>query len=108
MKIHPVFHVSLLEPISTDTIPGRKQIPPPPIILNNEIEYEVQKILDSRIKYKKLEYLVDWKGYDTSHRTWEPAINLSNTNQLVKDFHFMYPDKPRPHGARSERGDLLS
>jgi hypothetical protein len=34
MKIHPVSHVSLLEPYKELTIPGRLPAPPPPIEIN--------------------------------------------------------------------------
>ncbi|GGV51932.1 hypothetical protein GCM10010495_81700 [Kitasatospora herbaricolor] len=58
IKIHPVFHVSLLEPYKTVNIQGRKQIPPPPIEVDNNEEFEVKKILNSRRRRNKLEYLV--------------------------------------------------
>ena len=47
MKIHPVFHVSLLEPYKPSTIPGRTRPPPPPVVLDDELEWEVEEILDS-------------------------------------------------------------
>jgi hypothetical protein len=51
MKIHPIFHVSLLEPYHASTIPGKTQKPTPSIILNGEQEYEVEEILDSTISH---------------------------------------------------------
>ncbi|MBW0587339.1 hypothetical protein O181_127054 [Austropuccinia psidii MF-1] len=45
-SIHPVFHISLLEPVKTSTIPNRHQEPPPPIIIEEEEEWEVSQILD--------------------------------------------------------------
>ncbi|MBW0486394.1 hypothetical protein O181_026109 [Austropuccinia psidii MF-1] len=39
-SIHPVFHISLLEPVKTSTIPKRNQGPPPPIIIEEEEEWE--------------------------------------------------------------------
>ncbi|MBW0536644.1 hypothetical protein O181_076359 [Austropuccinia psidii MF-1] len=39
-SIHPVFHISLLEPVKTSTIPNRHQEPPPPIIIEKEGELE--------------------------------------------------------------------
>jgi hypothetical protein len=100
MKIHPIFHVSLLEPVYENSIPRRTQSPPPPIKINQEYEHEVEQIIDSRIKYKKIQYLIDWKGYDQSHRTWEPEENLSNSQRLIKEFHLKYPNKPKPHRVR--------
>ena len=94
IKIHPVFHVSLLEPVVEEKIPGRTQTPPPPVIIDDSEEYEVENILDSRICRRKLQYLVDWKGHDPSARSWEPAENLANTTELVRGFHEQYPDKP--------------
>ncbi|MBW0570754.1 hypothetical protein O181_110469 [Austropuccinia psidii MF-1] len=49
-SIHPVFHISLLEPVKTSTIPNRHQETPPPIIVEEEEEWEVSQILDSKIK----------------------------------------------------------
>jgi hypothetical protein len=49
VKIHPVFHISLLEPSqpTSTTIPGHIQPPPLPIILDDEEEWEVEEIVDS-------------------------------------------------------------
>jgi hypothetical protein len=44
MKIHPLFHVSLLEPYHVFTILGRIHDPPPPIEIDGEHEYEVEDI----------------------------------------------------------------
>jgi hypothetical protein len=49
MRIHHVFHVSLLELDHTSTIPGKIYDPLPPIKVDNEQEYEMENILDSRI-----------------------------------------------------------
>jgi hypothetical protein len=61
MKIHQVFHVSLLESRKESSIPGRFQVPPPLIELEKEEEFEVSEILDSRTTKKKLKYLIHWK-----------------------------------------------
>ena len=41
LRIHPVFHSSLLEPYHESTIPGRITQPPSPIELEDGPEYEV-------------------------------------------------------------------
>jgi hypothetical protein len=60
VKIHPVFHISLLEPTTTRNIPipGHLQPPPPPIIINNKEEWEVEEITDSHYYWKTLQYRV--------------------------------------------------
>jgi len=71
MKIHPVFHISLLEPASTDPLPGQIQPPLPLVIIEHEPEWEVEEILYSQIVGKTLQYVARWVGYDQP--TWEPA-----------------------------------
>ena len=96
MKIHPVFHVSFLEPYKDSTIPGRLQAPPPPPIeVDSAEEFEVSQILDSRINRGKLEYLVHCQGYEVHERTWEPAANFENAPEIIAEFHQKYPSKPK-------------
>ena len=45
MKIHDVFHISLLHPYKES---GRIQPPPPPLQIEGEWEYEVQEVLNER------------------------------------------------------------
>src|SRR5271169_251779 len=49
LKVHPVFHVSLLDWYNESDIPGRVQPPAPPVIVENQLEYEVEEVLDSRL-----------------------------------------------------------
>jgi hypothetical protein len=97
MRIHPVFHVSLLDPYRPNTITGRAQLPAPPIVLEDSLEWEVAAVLDSRIRYGKLEYFVDWVGYQPCERTWEPASHLANSPDMVATYHRTYPLRPAPH-----------
>ena len=93
MKIHSVFHISLLEPYKESTILGGLQTPSPPTKINGEEEFEVFKILDSCINRKKLEYLVHWQGYEVSERSWEPIANLINSPKMIQEFHHQYSQK---------------
>ena len=47
--IHPVFHVSQLEPSVPNTIPNHDQPPPPPVKIDGKIKYKIAEILDSKI-----------------------------------------------------------
>ncbi|MBW0584638.1 hypothetical protein O181_124353, partial [Austropuccinia psidii MF-1] len=60
-SVHPVFHVSLLEPVKQSTIPNQHQLPPPPVIVEEQEEREVAQVLDSKLKRGTLWYLVEWK-----------------------------------------------
>jgi hypothetical protein len=94
MKVHLVVHVSLLEPYKESNIPGRTQLPPPCIEIDNHEEYEVEEVLDSRQRCGRLEYLVHWCSYDINKHTWEPSTNLVNAPQKVHEFHQRYSSKP--------------
>jgi hypothetical protein len=104
MHLHPVFHVSLLEPWVPATIPGRVVPPPPRVQLTEGPEYEVETILDSKVIRNKLYYLVDWVGYTPEDRTWELAENVDNAAELVQTFHLRYPNKPNPSSCITTRG----
>ena len=47
--VHPVFHVSMLEPAMPNKIPNWVNSPPPPIEVQGELEYEIAEVLDSKI-----------------------------------------------------------
>ncbi|MBW0545239.1 hypothetical protein O181_084954 [Austropuccinia psidii MF-1] len=102
-SIHPVFHIALLEPVNTSTIPNQNQEPPPPINISEEEEWEVSKILESRIKREKLWYLVEWKGFsqETERSSWEPTTNLKKFPELLNHFHSLYPHKQGPNSSKA-------
>ena len=58
MRIHPVFHVNLLEPYKEDKIQDRQAKEIPPIVVDNQHEWEVEQIIDSRIHRNQLQCLV--------------------------------------------------
>jgi hypothetical protein len=80
---------------------GGVLLPPPPIEVNKNLEYEVNEVLDSQIKRCHLEYFVHWKGYDISEHTWEHASSLKDAPYKIVSFHVKYPQRPKiaPHGT---------
>jgi hypothetical protein len=94
MKIHDVFHVSMLEPWVEDRH-GRKPIPLPPVIVDGEEEYEVERVLNSRIKGKHTEYLVRWKGYSQGDDSWTKESDMGNAQDLIEEFYYNNPNAAR-------------
>jgi len=99
LRIHNVFHVSLLERYCEDTIVGRRHTIPSLIVTpDGDLEYEVQQILDSRFfgRWKKLQYLVSWTRYGPEENSSEPASNLKNALDIVAEFHMLHLQAPQP------------
>jgi len=92
MKVHPVFHTNLLTVHKEDPIPGRTPPEPPPIEIEGEEEYEVEKILDARLFRRQRQYLVKWEGYSTTENSWEPIQNLEHASDIITDFHERHPN----------------
>jgi transposase InsO family protein len=100
-RLHPVFPITKLSLAAPDPISGRQAIaPPPPVLVDGEEEFEVEEILDSRIRYRRMEYLVKWQGYDTGHNSWVPHYNI-HAPDVVAKFHREHPGAPRHINAAS-------
>jgi len=69
-----------------EQIEGQKKIPPPPVEVAGEKEYEVEEILDRQERRDKTKYLVKWKGYIAEENTWERLKNLKNAIKKVEEF----------------------
>jgi hypothetical protein len=64
--------------------------------LDGENVWEVEEILSSRTRNKKVQYLVKWKGYSPDDNTWEPYDNLlGGAEEAVKNFHLKNEGKPK-------------
>lgn len=89
MKVHNVFHVRCL----------RKYIPPntnfptrftssrsDTVINDNGEEWEVERILATRIYRKQRQFLVRWTNFYSIEDTWEPVENLENCQESLQEF----------------------
>lgn len=71
---------------------GRKRARPEPE-WDEEDEFPVEAILDKRLATKDdtnaeegdVLYLVAWEGWDPSHNSWEPYINIVD-DELIEDY----------------------
>ena len=100
--VHPVFHVSMLEPTHRNIILECSQPPLPPVEIDSELEYKISEILDMKIdkrqKHCNIVYLFQWTGYEgTDEETsWILANELGHAPKIITNFHKAYPDKPGP------------
>ncbi|XP_053571514.1 uncharacterized protein LOC128661265 [Bombina bombina] len=77
-RLHPVFHVSLLKPYDSP----HQSSPLPPVLLQDGPEYEVERILDSRVRRRSLQYLVKWKGYDKHLYSSYPSFTTESIRMI--------------------------
>jgi Chromo (CHRromatin Organisation MOdifier) domain len=70
---------------------------PPPELIEEQEEYEVEQVLASRLhgRWKKLQYLIRWKGYSHAHDSWASADDV-HAPDLVQAFHRGNPQAPGP------------
>jgi hypothetical protein len=94
LKVHRVFHVDRLSPWKGNEVNGVNPPPPEPIEIDEEEEYEVDGVLDSRFYRRQLQYLVSFKGYDAGHNMWLPHFNV-HAPELIEEFHRVHPNAPR-------------
>jgi len=90
--IHDVFHTSLLLPYKETTTHGPNFTQPPPDLIKDEEEYEVETIINHwhHGRRRQLQYLIKWKGYPSLDNTWE-AVEDVHMEELVKRYHQCHP-----------------
>jgi hypothetical protein len=87
-KVHDTFNKRLLKPYVAPFFPLQVlPLPEPPVIINDFVEYVVEKILKSSIRRKKLSFYVKWEGYSNAHNSWEPYNGVLNARELIEEFY---------------------
>jgi hypothetical protein len=66
---------------------GPNYLQPPPDIITDAPEWEVEKIIKARTfgRWKKKQYLVRWKGYSPAHDSWVNSEDM-HAEDLILDF----------------------
>ncbi len=83
VNIHPIFHVSQLEPFLESSTPTEPTRPPPFYADRRGGIFEVESILAKRKIRNSWSYLVKWKGYDDFEITWEPLAHVRHLSDLL-------------------------
>ncbi len=73
-------------PVSShEPLPGQIHEPPPPVEVDGQEEYIVECLLDARIRRRRLQFLMKWRGWDNPDScTWEPEEHVADTEALDK------------------------
>jgi hypothetical protein len=95
-----VFHVSLLAPYHPRA--GEPPTVIQPDLIDGVEEWEVESILNKRVRRNKVEYLVHWKEFPVSDDEWVREDQLENSPQLIQDFEKTLQAN-EPHTTRKPR-----
>ncbi|KAJ1573471.1 hypothetical protein NDA11_002271 [Ustilago hordei] len=85
LRVHDVFHVSMLEPARTSSLPQRAEQPTIPSLPDEDLDFEVKALIDKRSHNGTTEYKVLWRGYSEEAASWEPVENL-NCPDLIQEY----------------------
>ena len=102
IKIHPVVNVSRVR-LYKPQVKGQKKVPPKPVIIEGEEEFEVEKIMNKRTVRGREKFLVRWKGYMAEEDIWESRENLENAKELVEEFERVYKKEEDEELRRQEQ-----
>ena len=107
LPVHPVFHVSLLQPWhKDDEFPDHGELSPPPPIYEDDNQWRVDKLLDKRRRRFSprgpwvTEYLVRWDGYGPEDDEWVRDSNIEDS--LIEEYERTHHGQ-MPIAARSTR-----
>ena len=106
-RIHNVFHVNVLLKVRSNTILQCQQPVPPPVKVNNEDFWVMEKYVDAWWFQNQFQFKIQWDGFSEEHDTWEDVDGINSDNgpwvlqeedndfNLEEDFYHRHPDAPK-------------
>ena len=92
-RVHPVFHVSKVKPVSSCPLAPPPPAPPPPQMVDGHPQWAVRRLLKVRRRGRGFQYLVDWEGYGPEERSWV-SRGLIMDPELLRQFYRDHPEAP--------------
>ena len=62
------------------------EMAPPPDIINEEEEYEVEEVQNYRKQRYGMQFLVHWKGYGNKYDQWIVEMGLLHATEVIEDY----------------------
>lgn len=96
LRLHLVFNVVKLLAAPKDLIQGRHSEPPLEPALIDKVgnkEYKIEEILDSQMYWRKLQFLVCWKGYGYEEHSWVNKDDI-HMQEIINEFYQLNPGAP--------------
>ena len=85
-RIHDVFHVSLLKPFHQRQGMPEEDAKAPEIQSDGEESWNVEAILDHRIRKGQKEYLLKWEGYGDGYNKWVMSADCDNMDEMRAEY----------------------
>jgi hypothetical protein len=95
MKIHPVFSADRLRKAKDAPLPGQVAEKAEPIVVQDELEWELEEVLACKLERGKLKYRARWVGWEEDPE-WYPASDLKYAPHLLRAFHLRNPSVVGP------------
>ena len=90
-----VFHADRLRKFPDNPLPGQANECPEGDMIDEEEEWEVDQVITSRLYYNKLQYQVQWRGWDPDPIYYD-AESFKNATTKLREYHAANPEAPGP------------
>ena len=106
-RVHNTFHSSLLSPYHETLAYGPNFSRPPPDLIDNEEEQEIEHILGHRYFGTKrhLQYLIKWKGFPESENKWVSPTHM-HAPDLIRQYNRRNPHIAIRRGTTTARRNI--